>query len=772
MGQRSCRAQRPVVPPPRRPRRHAGAAARPPGRDATSDAWSSANASSWSRRSPHSSWSATTAVCSRSARARSSTSAARSSPPSSSASAPHCHIGPYTMMLDNDFHRVEPERRLERPPSKPIIVEDNVWIGARVILMCGRHRRRGQLRRRRQRRDVRRPAAHARRRRAGAGASGSCDVDAPVVSVVIPTYNRRRPARAAPSPASPPRRGLRRDARGHRRVRRLDRRHRRVPRVGGALPLAGRRPDARRNAGPAAARNRGVRRGARRARRCSSTTTSSRRRISSLPTCATTTRPSDDLVVIGPMSTPRRLPISPWVQWEQDMLYKQYDAMDRGDYEATARQFYTGNASVARRHLEAVGGFDAAFRRAEDVELAYRLADRGLQFAFAPDAVVLHYAERSFDAWLQARLRLRPQRRDLRPRPRPARGCSTRSAAEFHERHRLVRRLTRCVPAAPAAAPSRRSCCCRSPRGRRPPRRRSRHAPGAERGLQPRVLPGHGRRARVSRRPARSLRRRPVRRDADRPRVGFVLEQTLGHITHTRQPAAPRRRRPDRSTPCSRRSTFEVDGLAGARARASATGRCAPGSGPGGRSAGCGAPVRSTPCSSTPRCRRSSSPDQLRRIPTVVSLDATPIQYDELGAHYGHDTGSDARRAAEVAGEPRLLRPGGGDRRRGREWTKAGLVDRYDVPADKITVIPPGVDYERWAAIGGDGRAGDATAGPRPVRRRRLRAQGRPRPARGACAGCAPPASTSSSTSSPATTVPASRRRPRPPRARRRTARS
>ena len=49
----------------------------------------------------------------------------------------HCHIGPYTMMLDNDFHRVEPERRLERPPSKPIVVEDNVWIGARVIVMAG-----------------------------------------------------------------------------------------------------------------------------------------------------------------------------------------------------------------------------------------------------------------------------------------------------------------------------------------------------------------------------------------------------------------------------------------------------------------------------------------------------------------------------------------------------------------------------------------------------------------------------------------------------------
>lgn len=48
-----------------------------------------------------------------------------------------CQIGTYTMMLDNDYHHVEPERRLERPPSKPIIVEDNVWIGARVIVMSG-----------------------------------------------------------------------------------------------------------------------------------------------------------------------------------------------------------------------------------------------------------------------------------------------------------------------------------------------------------------------------------------------------------------------------------------------------------------------------------------------------------------------------------------------------------------------------------------------------------------------------------------------------------
>jgi maltose O-acetyltransferase len=41
------------------------------------------------------------------------------------------------MMLDNDFHRVEPERRLERPPSAPIVIGENVWVGARVIVMAG-----------------------------------------------------------------------------------------------------------------------------------------------------------------------------------------------------------------------------------------------------------------------------------------------------------------------------------------------------------------------------------------------------------------------------------------------------------------------------------------------------------------------------------------------------------------------------------------------------------------------------------------------------------
>ena len=43
------------------------------------------------------------------------------------------HIGPYVFIMDNDFHRLEPERRNEMPPSAPIHIGDNVWLGARAI---------------------------------------------------------------------------------------------------------------------------------------------------------------------------------------------------------------------------------------------------------------------------------------------------------------------------------------------------------------------------------------------------------------------------------------------------------------------------------------------------------------------------------------------------------------------------------------------------------------------------------------------------------------
>lgn len=106
-------------------------------------------------------------------------------------------------------------------------------------------------------------------------------------------------------------------------------------------------------------------------------------------------------IVLGPMLTPGDFRLSPWVRWEQAMLVKQYSSMKNGHWAPTARQFYTGNTSLARAHLVASGGFDPAFRRAEDVELAYRLSQNGLEFIFQATAIGYHYAERSFRSWME-----------------------------------------------------------------------------------------------------------------------------------------------------------------------------------------------------------------------------------------------------------------------------------------------------------------------------------------------------------------------------------
>ena len=48
---------------------------------------------------------------------------------------PDYNIGTYAIILDNDLHSLEPERRNERPEPAPIILEENVWLGGRVIVL-------------------------------------------------------------------------------------------------------------------------------------------------------------------------------------------------------------------------------------------------------------------------------------------------------------------------------------------------------------------------------------------------------------------------------------------------------------------------------------------------------------------------------------------------------------------------------------------------------------------------------------------------------------
>src|SRR5260370_13802140 len=134
--------------------------------------------------------------------------------------------------------------------------------------------------------------------------------------------------------------------------------------------------------------------------------------------------------------------MTPWVRWEQEMLMKQYKAMLRGDWQATARQFYAGTASLRRSHALAAGGFDEGFRRAEDVELAYRLAETGLGFVFNMQAAGMHFAERSFRAWLDAAYTY--GRNDvIFTRDRNQKWLLSAVHREFRDRHFLIRSLVR-----------------------------------------------------------------------------------------------------------------------------------------------------------------------------------------------------------------------------------------------------------------------------------------------------------------------------------------
>jgi glycosyltransferase involved in cell wall biosynthesis len=107
------------------------------------------------------------------------------------------------------------------------------------------------------------------------------------------------------------------------------------------------------------------------------------------------------VVVIGPMSSLSSYR-QPWVAWEQAKLEDQYRAMIRGDYSPTFRQFWTGNASLARKDFLTAGGFDTSLSRGEDVELGQRLAAQGVGFRFNPEATGLHHAERTLESWSAA----------------------------------------------------------------------------------------------------------------------------------------------------------------------------------------------------------------------------------------------------------------------------------------------------------------------------------------------------------------------------------
>jgi glycosyltransferase involved in cell wall biosynthesis len=88
--------------------------------------------------------------------------------------------------------------------------------------------------------------------------------------------------------------------------------------------------------------------------------------------------------------------------------------------------------------------------------------------------------------------------------------------------------------------------------------------------------------------------------------------------------------------------------------------------------------------------------DSVHRTPSVISLDATPRQYDELGAHYAHSSGPALVERVKHGAVTKALNAA-------RHlvtwsaWAMHGLIDDYGVAPEKVTVVPPGVSTAEWA---------------------------------------------------------------------------
>src|SRR5439155_14295418 len=92
------------------------------------------------------------------------------------------------------------------------------------------------------------------------------------------------------------------------------------------------------------------------------------------------------VAVKGRYVTRQRGVVARFSQLEFEEKYARLERATRVDF------VDTGTAAYRRDVFLATGGFDESFpaQSAEDVELAFRLADQGARFAFSPSARVRH----------------------------------------------------------------------------------------------------------------------------------------------------------------------------------------------------------------------------------------------------------------------------------------------------------------------------------------------------------------------------------------------
>jgi glycosyltransferase involved in cell wall biosynthesis len=155
---------------------------------------------------------------------------------------------------------------------------------------------------------------------------------------------------------------------------------------------------AQENGGPATARNRGVREARERFVLFLGDDTVPEPALLSVHGGAHAERPHDPVAVLGYTTWPRGLKVSPFLHHINEYGLQFGYGLIRDPEAVPFNFFYTSNVSLPRDLLLDAGLFDTSFPHAawEDIEVAYRLMQRGMRMLYRPAAVARHHHDITF----------------------------------------------------------------------------------------------------------------------------------------------------------------------------------------------------------------------------------------------------------------------------------------------------------------------------------------------------------------------------------------
>jgi glycosyltransferase involved in cell wall biosynthesis len=87
----------------------------------------------------------------------------------------------------------------------------------------------------------------------------------------------------------------------------------------------------------------------------------------------------------------------------------------------------------------------------------------------------------------------------------------------------------------------------------------------------------------------------------------------------------------------------------------------------------------------------------MRQVPTIVSLDATPINFDSMAGPYGHARQAAPLEYAKLQVNRRALTHAAAIVTWSR-WAAESVIDDYRIPGDRVHAIYPGVDLAMFQA--------------------------------------------------------------------------